>query len=69
MYSINTVISKPVYLPVIVHVAQLVGKTLHMIRFQSTGVVHNIVVGWRDTSSADSLAHNVEVIPDKGCNN
>lgn len=55
----------PAYLPVVVHVAQLVGEPLHVIRLQSTGVVHNIVVGWGDASSADSLAHNIEVIPGK----
>lgn len=63
--GLNKLISKPAYLPVVVHVAQLVGKPLHVIRLQSTGVVHNIVVGWGDASIANSLAHNVEVIPGK----
>lgn len=63
--SILTLISKPAYLPVEVHVTQLVGKPLHMIRLQSTGVVHDVVVGWGDASTADSLAHYVEVIPGK----
>lgn len=57
--------SSPAYLPVVVHVTQLVSKTLHVIRLQSTGVIHNIVVGRGDTSSADSLAYDVEVIPGK----
>ena len=56
---------KAAYLPVVVHVAQLVGEPLHVIRLQSTGVVHNIVVGRGDASTADSLAHNVEVVPGK----
>lgn len=59
------IMSMAAYLPVVVHVAQLVGEPLHMIRLQSAGVVHNIVVGWGDTSWADRLAHNVEVIPGK----
>ncbi len=63
--KLKKMISKPAYLPVVVHVAQLVGKSLHMIRLQSTGVIHHIVVGWGDASTADSLAHNVEVIPGK----
>lgn len=62
---IKTLTSRHAYLPVIVHVAQLVGEPLHVIRLQSAGVVHHIVVGWSDTSTADRLAHYVEVIPDK----
>lgn len=62
---INGPIYNTAYLPVVVHVAQLVGEPLHVIRLQPTGVVHNIVVGWRDASRADSLAHYVEVIPGK----
>ena len=58
-------ISKPAHLPVVVHVAELVGESLHVIRLQSAGVVDNVVVGWGDASKADSLAHNVEVIPGK----
>ena len=56
------------YLPVVVHVAQLVGKPLHMIRLQSAGVVHDIVVGWGDAPRANRLAHDEEVVPDQGCN-
>lgn len=36
----------PAYLPVVVHVAQLVGEPLHVIWLESTGVIHDIVVGW-----------------------
>lgn len=61
-------ISKSTYLPVEVHVAQFVGKPLHVIRLQSAGVVHYVVVGWGDTSSGNSLANDVEVIPGReGC--
>lgn len=66
--SNHKLISKSTYLPVEVHVAQFVGKPLHVIRLQSAGVVHYVVVGWGNTSSGDSLAYNVEIIPGKeGC--
>lgn len=54
---------KPTYLPVVVHVAQLVGEPLHVVGLQSAGVKHHVVVGWGDASHADGLANDVEVVP------
>lgn len=51
------------HLPVEVHVAQLVGESLHVIWLQATGVVNDVVVCRRDAASVDGLAHNVEVVP------
>lgn len=56
---------KVAHLPVVVQMAQLVGEALHVIRLQSTGIIHNIVVCWCDASKPDRLTHNVEVIPKK----
>lgn len=61
--NMTAVISKPAHLPVVVHVAQLVGQPLHVIRLQSARVVHNVVVGRGDAAEADGLAHDVEVVP------
>lgn len=51
------------YLPVVIHVAQLVGEPLHVVGLQSAGVVHHVVVCRRDTSVVDGLADDVEVVP------
>lgn len=63
--SNHKLISKSTYLPVEVHVAQFVGKPLHVIRLQSAGVVHYVVVGWGDTSIGNSLTYDVEIIPSR----
>lgn len=51
------------YLPVVVHVAQLVRKSLHVIWLQTTTVIDDVVVSRRDASRANGLAHDVEIIP------
>lgn len=51
------------YLPVVVHVAQLVCKSLHVIWLQTTTVMDDVVMSRRDASRANGLAHNVEIIP------
>lgn len=51
------------YRPVIVLVAQLVGKALHVVRLQPPTVVHNIVVSGGDRSLSHRLADNEEVVP------
>lgn len=52
------------YLPVVVEVAQLVGKPLHVVRFEATAVVDHIVVSGRYAAHTHSLTHNEEVIPE-----
>lgn len=43
--------------------AQLVREPLHVVGLQPAGVIHHVVMSRRDTSCADRLAHNVEVVP------
>lgn len=45
-FLLKKVTLMPAYLPVVVHVAELVGEPLHVIWLESTGVIHDIVVGW-----------------------
>lgn len=51
------------YLPVVVHVTELVGEPLHVVRFESARVVHHVVVRWGDAAQANGLAHDEEVVP------
>lgn len=51
------------YRPVVIHVAQLVGQALHVVRLEGTVVVDDVVVSWRHTACSDGLAHDEEVVP------
>lgn len=51
------------YLPVEVHVAQLVSEPLHVVGLEPAGVVHHVVVRRRDAPVVDGLADDVEVVP------
>lgn len=43
--------------------AQLVGEALHVIRLQTIGIIHNVVVCWCNASIPNRLAHYIEVVP------
>ena len=45
--------------------AQLVGQSLHVIRLQSGGVMNHVVVGRCNSTLADRLRDQEEVIPSK----
>jgi len=51
------------YRPVVVKMSHLVCKTLHVIWFESSCVPDNIVVCWRNSSLANGLRDQEEVIP------
>ena len=51
------------YRPVVVEMAHFVCEPLHVVRFESTGVVDDVEVGWSDCSLADTLACQEEIIP------
>lgn len=53
------------YLPVIIHVAEFVSKSLHVVRFEATAVIHHVVVSGGDAAHAHCLTHNEEVIPEE----
>lgn len=52
--------------PVVVEMAELVGKPLHVVGPQSRGVTDHIEVGGGDRPLAHRLAHQEEVIPERG---
>jgi len=52
------------YLPVVVHVAEFVGESLHVIWLEATAVKYHIVVRRCDTTKAHSLTYYEEIIPE-----
>ena len=49
--------------PIVVQVAQLVGKPLYVIGLQSGSVVDHVVASGRNCSLADGLGNDEEVVP------
>lgn len=55
------------YLPVVVHVAEFVGESLHVIWFEAAVVKHHIVVSRWDATKAHSLTYYEEIVPESRC--
>lgn len=53
------------YLPVVIHMAEFVGESLHVVWFEATAVVHHVVVCGGDAAQAHCLTHNEEIVPEK----
>lgn len=52
------------YLPVVIHVAEFVGESLHVIWFEAAVVENHVVVSRCHTTEAHSLTDYEEVIPE-----
>lgn len=53
------------YLPVVIHVAEFVGESLHVVWFEAAAVIHDVVVSRADAAQAHCLTHNEEIVPEK----
>lgn len=51
--------------PVVVHVAQFEGKSLHVVGLQAVVVIDDIIVGGSHRSPAGRLTDQVEVVPER----
>ena len=62
--TLTTLMTTNTYRPVVVEMSKLVGEALDVVWFEVTAVVDNVVVGRRNCSLSDRLAHQKEIIPD-----
>lgn len=62
--QLNTNVMICGYLPVVIHVAEFVGESLHVIWFETAVVEHHIVVSRCHTTETHSLTYYEEVIPE-----